>query len=54
MCIRDSLRNVFENDGFVGEQGRGHAGERGVFRAADADGAEQRLAAADYEFIHEY
>ena len=47
------LRNVFEDDGFVGEQGGGHAGKRGVFCAADADGAEQRLAAADDEFVHE-
>ena len=46
------LRNVFEDDGLVGEQGGGHAGERGVFRAADADGAEQRLSAADYELVH--
>src|SRR6266478_5356250 len=46
------LRNVFENDRFVGEQGSGHAGKRSVFSAADADGAEQRFAAADDEFIH--
>src|ERR1700726_2683522 len=48
------LRNVFEDDRFVGEQGSGHAGKRSVFCAADADGAEQRFAAADYELIHEY
>jgi hypothetical protein len=48
------LRNVFEDDRFVGEQGSGHAGKRSVFSAADADGAEQRFTAADYEFIHEY
>ena len=46
------LRNVFENDRLVGEQGGGHAGEGGVFRSADADGAEQGRATADYEFIH--
>jgi len=46
------LRNVFEDDGFVGEQGGGHAGKRGIFCAADVDGAEQRLAAADDEFVH--
>src|SRR5260370_42542378 len=48
------LRDVFEDDRFVGEQGSGHAGKRSVFSAADADGAEQRFTAADYEFIHEY
>ena len=46
------LRDVFEDDRFVGEEGGGHAGKRGVFRAADADGAEQRIAAADYKFVH--
>ena len=46
------LGNIFEDDRFVGEQGGGHAGECGVFCAADADGAEQRLAAADDEFVH--
>ena len=46
------LRNVFENHRFVGEQGRRHARERGVLRATDSDGAEQRVAAADYELIH--
>jgi len=47
------LRNVFEDDWFFGEQGGGHAGQRSIFCAADADRAEQRLAAADYEFVHE-
>ncbi len=48
------LRNVFQNDGFVGEQGGCHARQCGIFCAADVDGAEQRLAAADDEFIHEF
>ena len=47
------LRNVFENDRLIGEQGSGHAGKSGIFRAADADGAEQRLSAANDELIHE-
>ena len=46
------LRNVFEDHRLVGEQSGGHAGQGGVFRSTDADGAEQRRAAADYEFIH--
>ena len=47
------LRNIFEDDRLVGEQGGGHAGKRGIFCAADADGAEQRLSAADDELVHE-
>ncbi len=47
------LRNIFEDDGLIGEQGGGHAGKRGIFCAADAHRAEQRLSAADYEFVHE-
>src|SRR5215470_10576128 len=47
------LRNVFEDDGLIGEQGGGHAGKCGVLCAADVDGAEERLSAADDEFIHE-
>src|SRR5271157_412525 len=46
------LRNVFEDDGLIGEQGCGHAGKGSVFGAADADGAEQRLSAADDELVH--
>ena len=46
------LRNVFEDDGLVGEQGGGHAGKGGIFCAAHAHGAEQRLSAADYELVH--
>jgi hypothetical protein len=30
------LRNVFQDDRFVGEQGRGHARECGVLRATDS------------------
>ena len=47
------LRNVFENDRFVGEQCGSHAGKRGVLCATDAHGAEQRLSAADYKFVHD-
>ena len=46
------LGDVFENDFVFGEDGGGHAGQGGVFCAADADGAKQRIAAANYEFIH--
>jgi hypothetical protein len=46
------LRDVFEDDGLIGEQGGGHAGQGGIFGSADADGAEQRLSAADDEFVH--
>ncbi len=46
------LGNVFEDDLVFGEDGGGHAGERGVFCAGDFDGAEQRVAAADDELVH--
>ena len=46
------LRNVFEDDRLVGEQGGGHGRQRGVLGAADADGPQQRIAAANYEFVH--
>jgi len=46
------LRDIFQDDGLVGEQGRGHARQGGIFRAADADRSEQRLSAANDEFIH--
>ena len=46
------LRNIFEDDGFVGEQGGGHAGKRGVFCATNAHRPKQRLAAADDQFVH--
>src|SRR5579864_9450094 len=48
-----NLRDVFEDDRLVSEQGSGHAGKGGIFCAADADRAEQRLTAANYEFVHE-
>ena len=46
------LGNVFQDDGLFGEQGGGHGGQRGVFCAADANRAEQRIAAANYELVH--
>lgn len=46
------LRDVLEDDGFVGEQGGGHAGKGSVLGAADANGAEQGVAAADDELVH--
>ena len=46
------LGNVFERDVVLSENGGGHAGERGVFGAGDADGADERIAATNYEFVH--
>ena len=46
------LGNVFEGDFVFGEDGRGHAGQGGIFCARDADGADEGIAAADDEFIH--
>ena len=36
----------------LGEQRGGEDGQRGVFRAADADGAGERFAAVNENFIH--
>ncbi len=47
-----NLRNVFQDHRLIGEQGGGHAGQRGIFGAADADRAEQRLSAAKDELVH--
>ena len=41
------LRNVFEDDGVFRKQGRGHARQGGIFRAADANRAEKRSTPAD-------
>ena len=46
------LRDVFEDDFVFGEDGGGHAGERGVLCAGDFDGAEKRVAAAYYKLVH--
>ena len=41
------LRNIFQDHRLVGEQGRGHGRQRGVFGAADSDRTQQRIAAAN-------
>ena len=46
------LRDIFQNDGFVGEQGRGHGRQRGILGAADANCSQQRIAAANYKLVH--
>jgi hypothetical protein len=46
------LGNVFEDDRLIGEQSGGHAGERGILSAADADRAQQGLSAAKNKFVH--
>jgi len=46
------LRDVFEDDFVLGEDGRSHAGERGVLCAGNFDCAEQRVSASDDELIH--
>ena len=47
------LGNVFEGDLVFGEDRRGHAGQRRVLRARDANCAHQRIAAANHKLIHE-
>jgi hypothetical protein len=46
------LRNIFEDNLVLGENGGGHAGKGGVFCSGDFNGAEKRVAAAYYELIH--
>ncbi len=46
------LGDVFEDDLAFGEDGGGHAGERGVFGSGDFDGAEKGVSAAYYELVH--
>ena len=46
------LRDIFQNDRLVGEQGGGHRRQGGVLGSADANCPQQRIAAADYEFVH--
>ena len=46
------VRNIFESDGFAGEQRRGHRRQRGIFRAADSDCAFELASALNFESIH--
>src|SRR5439155_8584073 len=46
------LRNIFQDHRFVGEQGSSHRREGGIFCSTDANRAQERVSAANYEFIH--
>ena len=46
------LRNVLQNHRLFGEQSGGHGRQRCIFGPADTDRPQQRVPAADYEFIH--
>ena len=46
------LRDVFEDDFVFGEDGGGHAGERGVLCAGDLDGAEEGISSAYDKLVH--
>ena len=46
------LGDVFEDDFVLGEDGGGHAGERGVLCAGDFDGAEEGVSAAYDKLVH--
>jgi hypothetical protein len=47
-----NLRDIFQSDGLVGEQGSGHGRQGRILGSADTDCPQQRITAADYEFIH--
>ncbi len=46
------LRDVFQDDRIFGEQGGRHRRQGRVFCPADANGAEEWISTANYEFIH--
>ena len=46
------LRNVFQDDGLVRENGGGHSRQGGILSPADANYPQQRISAADHEFVH--
>ncbi len=46
------LRNVLQNDGLFGEQSSGHRRQSGILSAAYAHRAQQRITAANDEFVH--
>ena len=46
------MRHVGQHQALFGEQAAGEQGQRGVFRAADGDGAVERAAAADANAVH--
>src|SRR3954462_5176052 len=46
------VRNIFEDNGFIRKNGGGHRRESCVLGAADANGPEQRISAADNKLVH--
>ena len=46
------LRNVFQDDRLVRQNGGSHGRQSGILGPADANCPQQRIAAADHEFIH--
>ena len=46
------VRDIFQDDRLVGEQGGGHRGQCGILGAANADAAHQGIATTNYKFIH--
>src|SRR5579885_1935294 len=48
-----NVGDVLEDDFLLGQNRRGHAGESRVLGAGGANGADERIAAANYEFIHD-
>ena len=47
-----NLRNVFQDDGLVGKQSRRHCGQGGILGTTDADGPQERVAAANDKLVH--
>src|SRR5690242_10072261 len=47
-----NVRDIFQNDGLIGEDGGSHGREGGILCAADADAAQQGIAATYYKLVH--
>src|SRR6266700_6799579 len=47
-----NVRNIFQDDWFIRQDGGGHGRQSSVLGSADANAADQRIASANYKFIH--
>ena len=46
------IGDIFQHHRFVGKQGRRHGRQSGIFCPRNAHRPQQRIAAANYKFIH--
>ena len=48
-----NLGNVLQRNFVFGQNGGGHAGQRGILGPGNTNGADQAIPAANKEFVHE-